>query len=81
MRTALFHLFTSTDSPAAVIQQDYYALGNFSYFGESAYEMAGWPATSVVHRPLYARLLAIKRDVDPSSLFHCRHCVGDDTAA
>ena len=66
----------SAEWPAEVVDEGYYALGNYSYFGESAYEMDDWPAR-LWGDEVFERLSAIKARVDPDGVFWCRHCIGD----
>ena len=53
----------------------WYARGAHSYFSESALEMPGWRERYWGEN--YAKLLAVKKAVDPRNVFWCRHCVGD----
>jgi len=77
MRTSLLHVvFTSANETTA---QRYFDLGANSYFSESAFVMQDWQAR-YWGADNYARLLQIKRDVDPTSLFGCHHCVGDTSS-
>merc|ERR1711871_371172 len=60
--------------------QTYYALGNNSYFSESAYMLEkpnGWRKRYWGSDANYQRLLDIKNRHDPNQVFWCRHCVGD----
>ena len=60
--------------------QTYYALGNNSYFSESAYMLEkpnGWRKRYWGSDANYQRLLNIKTRHDPDEVFWCRHCVGD----
>jgi len=72
MRSGLFHvIFGGNVDP-------YYALGRYSYFSESAYDMPDWK--SRLWGPHFERLSETKRKWDPNGLFHCRHCVGDENS-
>eukprot|EP00004_Rigifila_ramosa_P022888 TRINITY_DN634_c0_g1_i7.p1 TRINITY_DN634_c0_g1~~TRINITY_DN634_c0_g1_i7.p1 ORF type:complete len:571 (-),score=80.38 TRINITY_DN634_c0_g1_i7:37-1749(-) len=54
-----------------------YSLGSKTYFSESAYDMPDWK-TRLWDEDDYAKLLEIKRQIDPTQVFWCRHCIGDE---
>jgi len=72
MRSALFHVIFGKGNV-----DQFYALGRYSYFGECAYEMPDWK--SRLWGPHFERLSETKRKWEPNGLFHCRHCVGDES--
>ena len=61
-----------------VVGPAFYAYSDGSYYSESEYSLDGdwkerfWGAEN------YQRLLSIKRTWDPTFVFSCRHCVGDE---
>ena len=78
-RTAIVHWIGDGPYTFDEMNNNYYSLGNHSYFGESAYEMGGadsiwqhryWGASN------YAKLKKIKAEYDPDHVFGCHHCVG-----
>uniref|UniRef100_A0A6B2LBB9 Berberine/berberine-like domain-containing protein n=1 Tax=Arcella intermedia TaxID=1963864 RepID=A0A6B2LBB9_9EUKA len=73
MRSALLHLMVGASAQDTPL---YYALGPYSYFSESAYEMEDWKER-YWGRKNYRRLEKIKREFDEDNVFWCRHCVGD----
>jgi len=73
MRTGLFHWIATGFAPD--VFESYYALGAYSYFSESAYDMPDWRTR--LWGDHYDRLAAIKAQVDPHGRFGCHHCVGD----
>jgi ribonuclease T2 len=78
LRSALLHVVA--DSWADARMDDFYAIGQNSYLSESAYlmgkEQGEWKQR--LWGDNYAKLLAIKRKRDPSGVFWCRHCIGDE---
>ena len=74
-RTAMLH-YVAGGWNATDMQSMYYALGNRSYFGESAYDMEQWQQR--YWGPNYDKLLRIKQKWDPEGVFWCRHCVGSE---
>lgn len=75
-RTAMYHVVLGTADPDVV--NAFYSLGPNSYFSESAYTMDGWQERYWGTSDNYARLLAVKNKWDPTGVFGCHHCVGDD---
>eukprot|EP00299_Pterocystis_sp_00344_P006820 c1897_g1_i1.p1 GENE.c1897_g1_i1~~c1897_g1_i1.p1 ORF type:complete len:679 (-),score=152.43 c1897_g1_i1:41-2077(-) len=51
----------------------FYALGQNSYFSESAYEMDNWQNRYWGNK--FQRLMSVKQKYDPTEVFWCRHCV------
>ena len=78
LRSALLHVVA--DSWADARMDDFYAIGQNSYLSESAYlmgkEQGEWKQR--LWGDNYAKLLAIKQKRDPSGVFWCRHCIGDE---
>mmetsp|Transcript_1443 Transcript_1443/g.3877 ORF Transcript_1443/g.3877 Transcript_1443/m.3877 type:complete len:567 (+) Transcript_1443:192-1892(+) len=71
LRTGLFHYI-----PGLVNRQeldDLFALGEGSYFSESAYNMNNYPQRYWGSH--YDQLVETKRRYDPQERFGCRHCV------
>lgn len=73
-RSAIFHVIVISASQAEM--DSYYTLSNNSYFGESAIEMGGFKNRYWAEN--YAKLLEVKKSVDPENFFWCRNCVGSD---
>merc|ERR1719445_27060 len=73
-REAIFHVVTGFNET----DMSYYALGENSYFSESAYIHAGDSWKQRYWGTNYDKLLAIKKKWDPENIFWCRHCVGSD---
>jgi len=76
-RKALFHLVVGGNNQT-VMDTTYYALGENSYFSESAYEHTGDSWKQRYWGKNYDKLLKIKQKWDPDNVFWCRHCVGSD---
>jgi len=72
MRNGLFHLIFGINS------EPFYQLGDYSYFGECAFDMMNWQSR-LWGQTNYMSLLKVKLKYDPFNLFNCRHCVGDST--
>lgn len=77
-RTALIHLVGALGGP---LMDSLYGLGAHSYLSESAYDMTskasgGWQRRQWGDQ--FDALLKVKRARDPTGVFWCRHCVGDD---
>eukprot|EP00937_MAST-01D_sp_MAST-1D-sp2_P004152 g4152.t1 len=75
-RSALYHVISSLGGWTQAQFDAWYALGEGSYFSESAIVMAGfqqryWGAN-------YGRLLRTKQAYDPDNFLWCRNCVGSD---
>lgn len=72
MRSGMYHVVFGGTDPTVTLE--YYALGNYSYFSESAYDMDNWQ--NRYWGANYERLLSIKKSWDPQGVFGCRHCIG-----
>eukprot|EP00004_Rigifila_ramosa_P000448 TRINITY_DN1046_c0_g2_i2.p1 TRINITY_DN1046_c0_g2~~TRINITY_DN1046_c0_g2_i2.p1 ORF type:complete len:604 (+),score=102.82 TRINITY_DN1046_c0_g2_i2:23-1813(+) len=75
MRSAMLHLVAG--GVPADKMADLYALGDYSYFSESAYNMDTWKSR-LWSAAQYTQLLQVKQSVDPLHVFWCRHCIGDE---
>jgi len=75
-RAAVAHVVVMTDSLSNI--ESWYELGAASYFSESAYIQTGDSWKDRTWGPQYAKLLAVKKRVDPENVFWCHHCVGSD---
>jgi hypothetical protein len=56
----------------------YYAIGNSSYFGESAIDLPGDSFKQRYWGGNYDKLVQIKQKYDPTNFLWCRNCVGSD---
>jgi len=61
-----------------VLAPAFYKFSEGSYYSESEYSMEGTWKERFWGKENYERLLSIKRTWDPSFVFSCRHCVGDE---
>ena len=52
--------------------------GSGAYLNENDWREPRWQASFFGEPAVYARLLAVKRALDPHETFHCRNCVGDN---
>ena len=59
--------------------KNFYALGENSYFSESAYKMDDWK-NRYWGSDNYEALLDVKKRYDPDGIFWCRHCVNLEEA-
>jgi hypothetical protein len=76
-RSAMFHVISGSNGGWSQERfVGFYSLGNGSYFGESAHDMADFKER--YWGPNYGRLLEVKKSVDPENFFWCRNCVGSD---
>ena len=75
-RTAMFHLVFGGWN--ASMTQRYYAIGENSYFSESAYEHPGDSWKARYWGTNYDQLLKVKQKYDPHGAFWCHNCVGSD---
>ncbi|CAL1538417.1 unnamed protein product [Lymnaea stagnalis] len=55
-----------------------YTFGYGSYINEPAEDMPDWKTRFWADDATYARLLSIKKKVDPDNYFWCHNCVGSD---
>jgi len=72
-RTALVSWGVYGGGSNATEMEEIYAIGESSYFSESAYEMDGWQDRYWGKN--YPRLQQIKQKYDLKGSFWCRHCV------
>lgn len=76
MRNGFMHfLFAGQWNEQAM--RGFYALGNNSYFAESAYLMSETTWKDRYWGSNYPNLLQVKNKYDPEGRFWCYHCVGD----
>ena len=61
-----------------VVGQAFYEYSDGSYYSESEYSLEGNWKERFWGKENYERLLEIKRTWDPTFVFSCRHCVGDE---
>jgi len=61
-----------------VVGPEFYKFSDGSYFSESEYSLVGHWKERFWGKENYQRLLSIKRTWDPTFVFTCRHCVGDE---
>lgn len=73
-RSAMIHAMATISKPSVLAS--FYKFGESSYFGESTFNMDGWQQR--YWGANYARLLEIKKQVDPTGVFWCHHCVGSE---
>eukprot|EP01065_Artemidia_motanka_P022871 TRINITY_DN270_c0_g1_i4.p2 TRINITY_DN270_c0_g1~~TRINITY_DN270_c0_g1_i4.p2 ORF type:complete len:654 (+),score=196.20 TRINITY_DN270_c0_g1_i4:79-2040(+) len=77
-RTAEAHMVTMCGNVAGCDLQKYYDIGANSYLSESSYRYLGAAWKARYWGENYGRLLAVKKQWDPTGVFWCRHCVGSD---
>ena len=61
-----------------VVGPAFYEYSEGSYYSESEYSLEGNWKERFWGKENYERLLEIKRTWDPTFVFSCRHCVGDE---
>ena len=76
LREAVVHYIIGAAGGGEKALAPFYKIGANSYFSESALEISGWHERYWGKN--YAKLLAVKKKLDPGNVFWCRHCVGDD---
>jgi ribonuclease T2 len=75
-RSAMIHAMATISHASALAS--FLKFGESSYFAESTFNMDGWQQR--YWGTNYARLLEIKKQVDPTGVFWCHHCVGSEDA-
>lgn len=76
MRNGMLH-FIFAGFWNETFMRSFYALGDNSYFAESAYRMTETDWRTRYWGENYQKLVQIKSKYDPNGTFWCHHCVGD----